>query len=538
MRSRQIAVSAAVVLFACLSYPVSPLLAQMSNPPANFNFNDLPDCAPAAQSGYRTLDKSDKKRKNWCRVLVKRGEPTIPYAISVPQGTEVFIKLEDPRPNETVTFALTETKTPPTDVLAAAVKNLAPGLQAITIFQPVTPRLSPRMPLFEAAPPSKRIDRYKEIATKQQGLVDQLAKVANAQSVFNAISGCLSSYQIASPQLPESDKVFTNSDAEADGKLLTDLDTSRSCSQNEMLNGATFKEQKSRTVNFGKQVGAIPLPLFSQAALDKEVRGYYDECIKIKVAIPINDGKPYSCSWLSDRLASQQALIDSQFGDLAKAQDTILQTTQQISQISDSKPDVIYDFKVERQTNFVVTITGVEAVSKASTTISTVTINQTTTHWVVSTGLSFSNLKSNIFSITPLLNSDGTVQKDPNGNTLSTITQSGSDFSLIAPLGMVHYRPDFVNKRGWRCRGGCYLVLGAGLGANLSTKSADFDTGPGFQWGGVIFSPTVHFGRDTRLIQGFKVGQSLGANAPSALPTGTSWVTKWGFAITYSIPIT
>jgi hypothetical protein len=36
---------------------------------------------------------------------------------------------------------------------------------------------------------------------------------------------------------------------------------------------------------------------------------------------------------------------------------------------------------------------------------------------------------------------------------------------------------------------------------------------------------------------GVYVGQNLGANAPSPLPTTNKWVRKGAFAITYSIPI-
>ena len=75
------------------------------------------------------------------------------------------------------------------------------------------------------------------------------------------------------------------------------------------------------------------------------------------------------------------------------------------------------------------------------------------------------------------------------------------------------------------------------MGVNLSTKSADFDIGPSFQIGSVLLTPTAHFGRETVLTNGVTVGSQLGSSPPSTLPTRNSWVTRFGFALTYSIPI-
>jgi serine acetyltransferase len=52
-----------------------------------------------------------------------------------------------------------------------------------------------------------------------------------------------------------------------------------------------------------------------------------------------------------------------------------------------------------------------------------------------------------------------------------------------------------------------------------ASKTADFDTGISFQIGGVLITPTVHFGRDVRLSNGVTVGQELGPSPPNPLPT-------------------
>jgi hypothetical protein len=114
-----------------------------------------------------------------------------------------------------------------------------------------------------------------------------------------------------------------------------------------------------------------------------------------------------------------------------------------------------------------------------------------------------------------------------------------SDFSVIAPIALVSYRINSLSNFKWetRCPGSCSFLLSGGVGANLTAKEADFDVGASFEIGGVLFTPALHFGSDVRLANGLYVGEPLGSNPPSPLPTTNKWVLKAAFAITYSIPI-
>jgi hypothetical protein len=153
--------------------------------------------------------------------------------------------------------------------------------------------------------------------------------------------------------------------------------------------------------------------------------------------------------------------------------------------------------------------------------------------------LSVSNLKYHTFTAAPVI-VNGQPVLDPTGKTTTVVTESSTVPSFIAPLGLLSYRINpwsRSNGENGHCPNGCSFLLSGGVGANLTTKSADFDVGPSFQYGSVLFTPTVHFGRDTRLSDGVAVGQMLGSSPPSPLPTTQSWVVKWGFAVTYSIPI-
>jgi len=117
---------------------------------------------------------------------------------------------------------------------------------------------------------------------------------------------------------------------------------------------------------------------------------------------------------------------------------------------------------------------------------------------------------------------------------------NATDFSVITPEVLVSYRLGAFSHYVWetkKCPNGCSFLISGGVGANLTTKQADFDVGPSFQVGGFIVTPAVHFGRDVRLSDGVAVGQKLGSSPPSSLPTTQSTVIKWSIVFSYSLPI-
>jgi hypothetical protein len=168
-----------------------------------------------------------------------------------------------------------------------------------------------------------------------------------------------------------------------------------------------------------------------------------------------------------------------------------------------------------------------------------VTINQTTNHIAVSTGIGFSNLKFNTYTASPVI-VNGQPVLDPTGKTTTSVVGNATEFSVIAPEALISYRIGALSHFLWQtkyCPNNCSFLLSGGIGANLTTKSADFDVGPSLQVGSLLLTPTVHFGKDTRLSDGVAVGQMLGSSPPSSLPTTQSIVIKWGFLLTYSLPI-
>jgi hypothetical protein len=76
------------------------------------------------------------------------------------------------------------------------------------------------------------------------------------------------------------------------------------------------------------------------------------------------------------------------------------------------------------------------------------------------------------------------------------------------------------------------------VGRNLGTTTAEFAVGPSIKVFGLIFSPALHFGRETELSSGVQPGSRLGVDPPDP-PTETHWAKDfhWGVAVCYAIPI-
>jgi hypothetical protein len=151
--------------------------------------------------------------------------------------------------------------------------------------------------------------------------------------------------------------------------------------------------------------------------------------------------------------------------------------------------------------------------------------------------LGFSNLVYRTYASTPQV-VNGVPVLNGSGNALSKVTETDTNLSVMAPEIMGSYVIPGLRKFDSACSFGCSLLVSGGVGANLTSKEADFDTGISLRLMDFMVTPAVHFGHESRLIDGITVGSQLGANAPSTLPTHNKGVWKFGIVFTYVIPLT
>jgi hypothetical protein len=311
-----------------------------------------------------------------------------------------------------------------------------------------------------------------------------------------------------------------------------------SCSQADMLNPNTCSGAKDEAVRLAQSAAASNLALLDESDLDQVVKSFYLTCLTYFPSSDQGGDVRTICRKVAEKLSNQETSINIAVTDIQKAQDALLQNAQTIQFWPGAPEKLIYKITSQKHLNFSVVIAGTEIVSKANSPIATVVINTGANSWVVSAGVGFSNLRYHAFAATPII-IGGEPVLDSSGKATTQVTRTDTVPSVIAPVGLLSYRLTPISRFKWenKCPGGCSFLLSGGLGANLTTKSADFDVGPSFQIGGVVITGAAHFGRETRLTNGVAVGQQLGSSPPSTLPTTTSWVTKFTITLTYSIPI-
>jgi hypothetical protein len=481
-----------------LSQSVSAQVA-VSVPAASLpTVETYPQCVPNAQSGYKSKQ---------CLVIVDRQAPISPPTLIVPVGTTVFVELVNTRWNENVTFTLSTTHTTTQDVAAGAIKNAIPGLQTIVFDVTATPRA------VMSVSPTGILGLQKAVSSQQEDLAQRLNVAIKSIQNSNAGLTCLSSYQVLQPD--------------------------HTCSQASLLTPATFVAAKDAAIAAAQASANLAVPVLDVTDFDALVKTFYLTCLAYVPGMPPKDQDVARqlCRDMGEKVSSKESLIDSALSDIQKAQDALLQVVNTLEAWPGAPFKVAYQFTTTKNNNMSVAIAGVEIVSKTSSPVATVAINPQASRWVVSMGLAGSNLTYHTYTNAPII-VNGQPVLNSSGQTTTVVTRMSTSPSFIAPEALLSYNliPSSHTRLFNKCDNGCAILATVGVGANLTSKTADFDAGLSFRIGGVLLTPALHFGRDTRLTNGVEVGQKLGSSPPNPLPTTNAWVRKFALGITYTIP--
>lgn len=118
------------------------------------------------------------------------------------------------------------------------------------------------------------------------------------------------------------------------------------------------------------------------------------------------------------------------------------------------------------------------------------------------------------------------------GMITDNVVQENKTYTVV-PMAFVNYR---LTESTVARQNSAFFVTG-GVGYNPATSTVEFGTGLTFSYRSIAISGLADIGRDTRLIGGFTVGESLGLNPPRNVPTATGWVVKPAFALSVRIPL-
>jgi hypothetical protein len=448
----------------------------------------LPPCVSYGAAGY-------KPKK--CSIRLDRQAPVTPASYILQRDTTVVVEVFHARPNEQLAFVIANTKSNPPDPFAGAVKAFGGPLGSLVLFQSV----------------GRAIAARDETDKAQDQLAQELNGIQTDVNHANTSIACLGKFQ------------FTQDDF--------------TCSQAKPLKIAEYPAQKQKAKELMQKAATENLPIQEYNTLDSGIGAVYAACVSDAQKLPNEeqaDAKS-ECQSASSRHLTNEARIKATIASIQTAQAALLVSFNALDNLDEQPASQAYQFVTSPFVTSVVAISGQDIVLKTpATPIVTATINAQAIPWVLSGGIGFSNLKSFTYTNAPII-INGVPSVDSGGKTLTQVTSTSTSPSIITPLALVSYRLNALSRARWEmsCRGSCAFLLSGGIGANLTSKSADFDTGVSFQIGSVMFTPSVHFGRESRLTNGVFVGERLGSSPPT-LATQGFWVRKFGFSITYVIP--
>lgn len=231
-------------------------------------------------------------------------------------------------------------------------------------------------------------------------------------------------------------------------------------------------------------------------------------------------------------VVANQAVLEDSYKSVQASQATLLQAASVLDHLDIKVADEQTFSSTARDVDRSATIkvSAQDLISKASTSLVTITVIWGSTHWEMSAGVLFSALVNRTFQNTPII-INGQPSTDASGKINTVVTETMTRPTVV-PIFFAHYRLAESAHSGRRLA----LLLSGGVGVNPYSGTADFGAGLTFSHRNFMLTPLVHFGRDLRLTNGLTVGEQLGSNPPM-LTTERYWVRKFGIAITYRLPI-
>jgi hypothetical protein len=434
-------------------------------------------CAPSVTHAYSA---------GVCSIEVNRQQPGSPLPVVVPKGTIVKVVVTNRPDQENILFVQTTDAIPPPDYGLALVKLLLPVVPDInkrSQFEgPATFQEYENLHLAPFSIEKSQQDYASQELDKEQQYLDAVTNVIDAAKKDQA--------ERFGPKPP---------------KTQTEYD-------------AHFDVLREQVLSLAKRAGAYPLPTGVIRALEAELPAKTAICYSKSAGVAqescLDDLKPLQIT--QAKLTDQLAKVQAKKTAVAALREAIIGLPQ-----AGDFVDVVPASSINHKAG--IKISAKDVFSGITTDVATVTISWQGTNFSLSTGLLISTLPSRTFANTANV-TNGVLA---GGNT---VTEQDIRPSYVTPTAMFNWEPlAFGRSQGFG------IDLTVGLGANLTTKSADYAAGISLRIKNVFLTPVVDFGREVELSNGVKVGDtSLGTL--STVPTEQHFKPNFGFAISYRIP--
>ncbi len=438
------------------------------------NPSTLTECSSVAVYKY----KPPVTGLSYCKITVDRSSPGSPLPVQVPKATRVVVVVDNQYPHEILHATVTNDAVAKPDVFGNAVSKLSGPLASLVIVAGAAPAVV--VPGSADDIKARQITNYNALRAIYRAYIEPTCLQAYVQ--FNAGTSV--------------------------------------CTGNPIASAAAFETAKDAVITDLRAAIATALPTAAVATLDGEV----------KTLCPTAVAGPRCPNLLTNeaRIDALLSLLTIKGTPPSTTLQSLLNTLVLLPTFGPT-PLPVYTEGSDRK--LTIAITAVEQIGSTSTNVASVVITWQQTNWSLSTGVVLSALKNKSYANSPIYNPDGTPSTDGMGHTYTMVTVSKTYPGIISPVFLANYR--LYNFQG--ASGRWAILFSGGIGANIASKSADFAAGPSVQFGSVIFTPCVHYGRQTQLSGGVHVGDQLGTSPP-ALPTSNPYKPAVGLGITWKLP--
>ncbi len=202
------------------------------------------------------------------------------------------------------------------------------------------------------------------------------------------------------------------------------------------------------------------------------------------------------------KMQTDEASIEASFTKLQARQGTVKTIHDPLKSLPE-QGTFLDDVASAPEHKATIKVSAKDVTSSASTDLATVVLTWQGSNFGLSSGILLSVLPNRTYANTPII-VNGVPVLDSGGKVTTMVTETDTKPSVMTPLAMFNYELPGV----FCCKGKFGVLLSAGLGANLSTKSADYMAGVSFRYREVLFTPALHYGRENFLTNGIAVGQS------------------------------
>ena len=467
-----------------------------------------PDCVTNALSGYKGGE---------CIVHIDRKNVSSRPGIIVPRGTKVTIELDNTRWDETIQFNPVTAQNADQDILSALIKSILPSLSVLAASQ------TPAHSLADRAKTDPDVSLQDEILKQ---LTTAALKINNANTDLT----CFETYKELVPTIK--DMAHACSLTPLNGPLQANVPPSNPPAVD------TFNPAKTALIKTLRDAATAPLPVDTETEVDADIAARLSLC-KPKQSPDPDPASTASCYAALSPLQSAQDRYKQIVTALEKIQVALQTDVMTLEAWPGTAPTQRWSVTQQYNRTSNVTIVATEIVLGTPATLGTVSVTWQSQPFVLSTGILLSTLTNRAYAISQVVK-NGVPQPDPSAPTkyLTQITESDVRPSIVFPMVYGSYRVGWLSRSNWEnhCPNHCAFLFSGGMGANLTGKTAEFGFGPSAQIGGVLFTVAAHVGRESRLTNGYYVGEQLGSNPPSALTTENKWITHLAFSVSYVIP--